>query len=149
MLSLVATVFFILLVGSLLASGQSTSVSNPWCAASYSAPQTAVCNSTDHGAATLEHALATPTPLHGFTALPLLSSELRNYTRSAGLPSIKGFADWEAANNALPPLMASSPLPAGEQGAEKAISADQEAASEVLPPLIWYNDDPDYDPNLP
>lgn len=129
MLSLVATVFFILLVGSLLASGQSTSVSNPWCAASYSAPQTAVCNSADHGAATLEHALATPTPLHGFTALPLLSS---------GLPSVKGFADREAANNALPPIMPG-----------KGISADQEAASEVLPPLIWYDDDPDYDPNLP
>lgn len=76
MLSLAATVIFVLLVGSLLADNNALALTNPWSASQYGTPQTPSRSSPKCGAATtLEHALASPTPLHGFTSLPVLACD--------------------------------------------------------------------------
>lgn len=73
LLSVAATVVFVFLTGSILVNGQYVSDTNPWAAPAICKKQSSSLPSArpTEAAATLEFALSSPTPLHGFIGLPL------------------------------------------------------------------------------
>lgn len=83
MLSVGATVVFIFLVGTLPGKKLFTFAANPWSAARLAPSQKTPLYL--HKGATLEQVLASPTPLHGFLAVP---GALRGTNSKASAPKV-------------------------------------------------------------
>lgn len=67
-LSVCATIVFVLVTGSLLVNENTVFTSNPWTGATIAVGQEAEQSKSAH---TLEFTLPSPTPLHGFVSLPI------------------------------------------------------------------------------
>ena len=79
-LSVAATLVFVLLVGSLVSETQAPIRTNPWRISSLAQNTRTDVVAEGSQSETLEHALASPTPLHAYLTLPVLAGSLSECT---------------------------------------------------------------------